>query len=499
MLDIRFGEKGPRMVSDTTKDDSRATKRRGRGLPFKAIVLVAALGVSAGAAEGTLRLLGFYPGDPRYRREHYSIRVEPGGKLCRPDPLLGYVALPGRFEITIRDLHYCQTHGADTLRVMPVSPTNPKGDIWCFGCSFTHGFAVNDPDPYPVVLQQFLPERRIINFGCDGYGTLQCLLALEAELARRPMPSLVILGHLGTHDERDVLARRRIKELLAFNNLVDGELPFARCGPGGELRIERAPIRYRGLPLYRQSALVNLLDDLVNQWEYEYQRRQGVTEKLLMEMNRRCQDRKIPFIVAAVYYDTQATADFCRRQNIPLVDAQCNLSQPENMVAPWDDHPSRRGHRVIGLRLLDGLRTLGFDLGRMEPAPWRLSGLGDTRARLDEQDDLVRAMPNMANEKEPWSIFAYRSWLRLEQGKKYRLQLELRAESRRAVNVQVSQAHEPWTILGLQQEVDIGPAWKKVEREFTAIQTDPNAMISIWLAASDVPVEIRGGTLTAVP
>src|SRR5262249_26695941 len=50
------------------------------------------------------------------------------------------------------------------------------------GCSFTFGLGVNDEDTWPWLLQERMPDYRVVNVGVNGYGTDQALLAAEREL-----------------------------------------------------------------------------------------------------------------------------------------------------------------------------------------------------------------------------------------------------------------------------------------------------------------------------
>jgi hypothetical protein len=67
------------------------------------------------------------------------------------------------------------THLPNTLRVPYPLATDAharsKPEIWLFGCSFTHGWSLNDEETYPWVLQERLPMYEVVNYGAWRCGT----------------------------------------------------------------------------------------------------------------------------------------------------------------------------------------------------------------------------------------------------------------------------------------------------------------------------------------
>jgi hypothetical protein len=128
------------------------------------------------ANEGLLRLLGAGPWDPR----PVNVQAEPGGSLYELHPTLGYRHRAGEFRITQEVLRWTATHDDETLRITDRPGDEGRGarrpELWIMGGSFTHGWAVNDWETFPWLLQEGLPEYRVVNFGVGGYGTLQSLV-----------------------------------------------------------------------------------------------------------------------------------------------------------------------------------------------------------------------------------------------------------------------------------------------------------------------------------
>jgi hypothetical protein len=68
------------------------------------------------------------------------------------------------------------------------------------GCSFTFGHGLPDEDTWPWLLQERLPDHRIVNVGCMGYGTDQALLAAERQVLHSAhRVRFVVLGFADFH------------------------------------------------------------------------------------------------------------------------------------------------------------------------------------------------------------------------------------------------------------------------------------------------------------
>src|SRR6185503_2200430 len=118
---------------------------------------------------------------------------------------------PGQLRLTLmNDYSFRVTHLSNGLRI-----THPLADpiaenrdqIWIFGCSFTHGFGVNDDGTYPWILQSRLTGYEIVNFGTDGYGSVQSLIQFEEALQAGRKPALVIVAYASFHDMRNAMTR----------------------------------------------------------------------------------------------------------------------------------------------------------------------------------------------------------------------------------------------------------------------------------------------------
>lgn len=71
-------------------------------------------------------------------------------------------------------------------------------------------------------------------------------------------------------------------------------------------------------------------------------------------------------------------------------------------------------------------------------------------------------------------------------GRRYAVELRVRAAASRAIQVGVGFAHHPWTDVGLYEEVNVDEHWRRIHLEFVGTASDDNIWINIDLAnASD--------------
>jgi len=310
------------------------------------------------AAEVVVRLQGWRP----WQRPAVDIRVAPGGRLFAKDPRLGFTHLPGSYTVTIAGGYtFHLTHGADTHRITR-PPGGPRGDrvpeIWIFGCSYTHGWTVNDDQSYPWLVQEALPGYEVVNFGCSSYGTVHALLQLEEALATRPPPAATVYAAASFHADRNTFARSRRKFTAALNRLGVLVHPFARFDRAGALTIGVMPVEFRGVPLMGVSAFANFLEEQLERRDERSLRSHEVTLALIDRMAELARSRGVPLVVAGIEHD-ESTADLVRHaESIGVVaaDISVDLSVPGNSNLPYDPHPGPRAHREYALRLTACLR-----------------------------------------------------------------------------------------------------------------------------------------------
>jgi hypothetical protein len=331
------------------------------GLGLNLALLIFSALIALGGAEAALRGLGYQP----WQVKDIEITVEPGGKFFAKHPALGYTHLPGEFNVTLPDGYaFKVTHQADTLRVThPLETYNDgsrKDEIWIFGCSFTHGWTLNDDETYPWLLQQQLPDYEVVNFGVSGYGTLQSLIQFQEALEKRPRPKLVIIAYASFHDQRNTLLRLRSKQMVPWNKLGPLVQPYATVDEHGNLNYAMAEMTYREFPLMRTSALMNFIETTYDsKVEDAFYNSHAVTQAIIKEFHHRAQARGVELVVVGLLSDRLTTEMLAFSQNEGLMtqDISVDLSSRSNRNWPHDSHPSPVANQQYAQKLEAFLRS----------------------------------------------------------------------------------------------------------------------------------------------
>lgn len=160
-------------------------------------------------------------------RDYGSIVRVSGEHVLRfPDPVRGWILLPGRtaFQRT-RDYGVAVTINDKGLRDRPheYMPSPGVFRIVVLGDSFMEAYQVTLEESLPYLLQERLAVRgvEVVNLGVGGYGTIQAYLALREE-GLRYQPDLVILAFFGNDVSDDS------RELQELRNDPDDFKTFGR-------------------------------------------------------------------------------------------------------------------------------------------------------------------------------------------------------------------------------------------------------------------------------
>ena len=324
---------------------------------------VFALGFAA--AEIAVRAQGGVP----WRPLPIAMRVDPGGRLYRADPELGYRLVPGSLSVRYPTGYvFHATHDEDGLRATRPSPLAGQTDgesgperpgLWIFGCSFSYGWGVDDAEAWPWRLQQSLPRWDVTNFSVNGYGTLHSWLQLERALDERPPPEIVVLAYAGFHVDRNTFVRERRKRVAPYSSLGPLVQPYARVVDGA-LRVEMADVEYRPWPGMRSSALIHRAEQRWNQLERERADGPAVTRAIVRAFVERARGVGARVVVAGIAGDTAEVRREAAELGAIAVDMAIDLSAHGMTNPPPDAHPSPAAHRRYAARLLRALAAAGI-------------------------------------------------------------------------------------------------------------------------------------------
>lgn len=323
-------------------------------------------------AEGAARIIGYRP----WVTTQLDVVVEPGGRLYSPNPILGYTALPGRFRVTIDGAYSFNITNLDnTLRVThPLGASSGKTGIWIFGDSITYGWSVNDKDTYPWLLQEKLPDYEVINFGVNGYGTLQNLIQLREALKNGNRPKVVVLAYASWDDVRNTFIRGRRKMLAPAARLGPVNQPYAQLDGSGKLNVQIGSQEYRPIPLMNYSAFIHALEESYDRYEERHSHSHEITKAIIKEFADLCRAQGVELVVAGLTSDptTSDTLNYCKGQGLKTADIWIDFQNiKENNNLPYDSHPSALAHRQYAQKLEYFLRQDVLNssnlLGRIQP------------------------------------------------------------------------------------------------------------------------------------
>ena len=288
----------------------------------KAAFIFLALLLGAAAVALPLEILARVKGyKPWKLYDPGRIKIQPPGSFYQVDPELGFKHRPGRFRLAMPDGYTFEvTHGADTLRQTHSGPVQTgKPALWIFGCSLTHGWALNDNETYPWVLQEKLPGFEIVNFGVGGYNTFQSLAQLKQALLSREKPQAVILAYASMHDERNASLRSWKRALVTYNGHNEMlSYPYGYFDEKGQLQVSRNRDVHFNIPPAKFSAAAFFLETLMEKQQEKKTRAADVSKAAILWMDRVCRQEGVHFIVAGIDEDakTRIMLEFCRARGI---------------------------------------------------------------------------------------------------------------------------------------------------------------------------------------
>jgi hypothetical protein len=321
----------------------------------KALLLFLSILVACLVGELLVRSLGYEP----YRVSDFEITVNPS-PLAVPDPELGYMIYPGKFDIQFKNGYsWSATHGADSLRITgpPVSQSDTRPQLFVYGCSVAYGYGLSDSLTFPYLLQQSLPAVRVRNYAVPGFAQTQAYLQLKKSLAAGNIPKVVVLTYASFHDIRNTLCRERRKQVYPYNRKTGIDqiaYPVAEYTGPNSFSIHYERFRYTEWPLMKYLASVHLMETVFNESEVKAKRSHEVSKILIKAIYKMCQERNIELIVAGIQDDelTRDMATFCKEEGIETVDLSFDSHDLSYTLQPFDPHPNARGQAFFAERLV---------------------------------------------------------------------------------------------------------------------------------------------------
>lgn len=130
---------------------------------------------------------------------------------------------------------------------------------------------------------------------------------------------------------------------------------------------------------------------------------------------------------------------------------------------------------------------------------WEYSAAESEPPNFDDGDrESVRLNLPDGDPATPWDRQLARKGYSFQQGQWYRIRFDARSEVARSIHCAASQAHQPWSTLGLYEAVEIGPEWKSIALEFQATMDEPIGRIHWDLGGPASIVELADPVVESI-
>jgi hypothetical protein len=149
------------------------------------------------------------------------------------------------------------------------------------------------------------------------------------------------------------------------------------------------------------------------------------------------------------------------------------------------------GAEELGKNMLDNSNLKTIEAATSIPQNWNLEQHSDCKASLSQTrykgKDTLRIDISKADDTE-WHLQFNQGRLAVKSGKYYTVTFDAAADKPRKIGCGVSQAHSPWSNLGLSRQVELKNEWQNFRYGFVAKADDENARISFSFGANNVPI-----------
>ncbi len=299
---------------------------------------------------------------PFQENDYSNIQVFPNGSYMQFDSLLGYKHTKGKHEITLKNsYHFISNHDSSSLRIT----SNAKGvdslhkpEIWIFGCSFTHGWSVNDEETFAWILQENLDQFRIVNWGVSGYGTVHFYLQLQEALANKKKPAAVIINHADFHHERNTFSYAYKRSTTCWNKLGNIKWPSVELDSAGHLQIKFVENDYQPWSLSKYSALSYRIEYTFESIADQLRKAEElkITRILLKKIKNLCVQNEVKLIFANIGLEKDFIQKVSTDLEVPFVDISVDYTSNEYNNLPFDAHPNQKANQKYAEKIQDFLK-----------------------------------------------------------------------------------------------------------------------------------------------
>jgi GDSL-like Lipase/Acylhydrolase family/Protein of unknown function (DUF3772) len=306
---------------------------------LRALLVLGCLVVTLGAAELLLRIVGYA-----------ELHVPPDNVMYGPDAELGWSLVPNAStQATSGNRTISVEINSLGLREREFTDARP-GTFIFIGDSFTFGYDAERNERFSDLLQQALPQYRMVNAGVSGYGTDQQYLLLQ-RLWNRVRPQVVVLTVCVDNDRDDNSSSFRYRRYYK---------PYFARTPEGEWQVRGYPLPPSKRQLFTGNVWAeNSLLVRFAIFSYIAIRHPEVivpdpTEHLINMVRRTAEARGARLVVGLQRQEPRLEA-YLRAQGIPFTTFDEAKGYP---TAGW--HWTPEGNAVVAARYLTLFTELGI-------------------------------------------------------------------------------------------------------------------------------------------
>jgi hypothetical protein len=259
-----------------------------------------------------------------------------------PDEVLGYADRPGFYSVKLtartgRYHTFSSTIDQKGNRVTSFAPElfEGKKEIWIFGDSSVYGWGNNDETTFPFLLQQRLPQFRIVNYADIGYGNIHAYLQLKKELRNtHVIPQMIVIVYGWYFNMRNVATPSRLRDFKEGDHLQNPSIdPSAFRHPRASVKDGKLEIEY--VPLYWRFHNASEEKEPSKQYQYE------VTKRILAEIYDLGTKSGATVIFAYIDgEDSDEVVAFAKKHGYVFADIRPRPGRNEyDDFAPYDTHP----------------------------------------------------------------------------------------------------------------------------------------------------------------
>tara|TARA_B110001452_G_scaffold262635_1_gene262934 strand:+ start:1054 stop:2058 length:1005 start_codon:yes stop_codon:yes gene_type:complete len=225
-----------------------------------------------------------------------------------------------------------------------------KSKIIFIGGSVTQGWAVNDDETFPFLIQRRNNNYKVYNYAVGGYGGYQSLLSLEKVFKDKKNIELVVYGLIPHHEVRNIAAGSWMYLLNFFSKRGVVNLPYGSVDRNNNL-IRHKPIKYINLPLGELSVLITKVEKKIMKSKslLREKKQTKISLKIINEMQKLTLRNNSKFVLLFLeeFNDNRSYQydSFLNEKKISHV--KCLMPRGKKFMVPGEGHPNELSHEII--------------------------------------------------------------------------------------------------------------------------------------------------------